>query len=93
MEYPASPTLLLSHLKSEGSTSDVSLHVWVVVIQEVTTEGLQTTRETSYHINLLELKAAYGTAQFKLDIYTCVTREISRAIHKSKSLKFTCVSL
>ena len=40
----------------------------------------------------------YGTAQFKLDIYTCVTREISRATHKfhaSKSLKhtFTCMSL
>ena len=40
----------------------------------------------------------YGTAQFKLDINTRVTREISRAtreFHTSKSLKyiFTRVSL
>ena len=40
----------------------------------------------------------YGAAQFKLDIYTRVTRQISHAtceLHARKSLKytFTCVSL
>ena len=63
-------------LKLEASvviTSDVSLHGWGAVCQEVTTGGLWTTGEAGSHINLLELKAAYLALHYSLkeSVRTC----------------------
>jgi len=44
-------------------TSDASLQGWGAVCQEETTGGLWTKEEACYHINLLELKAAYLALQ------------------------------
>ena len=53
-------------LKPEASTvitSDASLKGWGAACQERTTGGLWSTEEACFHINLLELKAAYLALQ------------------------------
>ena len=53
-------------LKPEASvviTSDASLQGWGAAFQEERTGGLWTAEEACYHINLLELKAAYLALQ------------------------------
>ena len=71
--YPHCSSPILKLEASVVITSDVSLHGWRAVYQEVTTGGLWTTGEAGSHINLLELKVVYLALQYSLkeSVSTC----------------------